>query len=65
MNQPIHPRSNPFKVRFTRHGILIERAFLQSLLNIFFEDSKAPEAVLCVDAHDSDHPRIYSEVRSA
>ncbi len=51
-------------LRFTKKGILVERAVIQSLLNVFFEDPLEPEAVICVDTSDAEHPRIYSAVRA-
>lgn len=47
-------------IRVTKHGILVDRVFLQTLLNLFFEDPVEPNAVICVDASSADHPRIYS-----
>lgn len=64
MNRVLRTRSIPFMLRFTKKGILVERAVIQSLLNVFFEDPLEPEAVICVDTSDAEHPRIYSAVRA-
>ncbi|HEX2900807.1 MAG TPA: hypothetical protein VHS96_13885 [Bacteroidia bacterium] len=45
--------------------MLVDTTLLQGLLNLCFEDPKKPEAVICVDASDSEHPRIYSAVPHA
>lgn len=65
MNRHVNQGSVPDMLKVTKSGVWIERAVLQALLNLIFEDAREKKAVICVDASDEDHPRIYSTASHA
>ena len=48
-------------IRITKHGLLVDRMFLQALLNMVFEDARRPKAVLTLETFGHKRQtRIYS-----
>jgi hypothetical protein len=51
-------------IRISKNGLLIDRVFLQVLLNIVFEDATRPRAVLTLERSSPEGKhRIYSSDR--